>query len=398
MSNTSEPMASPVTPRLRTLVYTVAMAIFVIAFTVTDSRTDISRFGILDVVTAVGSDLLVGLASGFGLPLRAAIGLLGAVPMSFLADVVLGRPDAFSATNIGTNVMSAGVMTLILPWLDPPRRLWSWASRGTSGGQRFRLGLLYAAWGLWLFAATLACAFLGYVVAELLAGPDRIASLELLGLALMVMGVGGVIWLLAGVVKRGWRANREQLVRSAVIAGCGVGVMQSILLTVIVTTARGIITPDGAAAPLIAEMVQDWKSEPWSSLGFIIVSGFVVTLAALPFVYACVVQDARALAKGRRSMLVSASILASLTVLSASIGSLLAVVTGSLVFGTGGHGQGHVLGSIVGAGIGIGAALWLIRRRPLFQPTTTWPERAPGSVPVPDAVADAVRESANRRG
>lgn len=398
MSNTSEPMASPVTVRLRTLVYTVAMATFVIGLTVTDSRTDISRFGILDVVTAVGSDLLVGLASGYGLPLRAAIGLLGAVPMNFLADVMLGRPDAFSATTIGTNVMGTGVMTFILPWLDPPRRLWSWASRGISGGQRFRLGLLYAAWGLWLFAATLACAFLGYVVAELLAGADRIASLELLGFALMVMGVGGVIWLLAGLVKRGWRANREQLVQSAVIAGCGVGVMQSILLTVIVTTARGIIAPDGAAAPLIAEMVQDWKSEPWSSLGFIIVSGLVVTLAALPFVYACVVQDARALAKGRRSMLVSASILASLTVISASIGSLLAVVTGSLVFGTGGHGQGHVLGSIVGAGIGIGAALWLIRRRPLVQPTTTWPERAPGSVPVPDAVADAVRESANRRG
>lgn len=396
MSNTSEPMASPGTVRLRTLVYTLAMAIFVIAFTVTDSRTDISRFGILDVVTAVGSDLLVGLASGFGLPLRAAIGLLGAVPMSFLADVVLGRPDAFSATNIGTNVMSAGVMTLILPWLDPPRRLWSWASRGTGSDQRFRLGLLYAAWGHWLFAATLVCAFLGYFVAELLAGSDGIAGFERLGFALMVMGVGGVIWLLAGLVKGGWRANREHLVRSVVIAGSGVGVMQSILLIVVVTTARGIITPDGAAAPLIAELAQDWKSEPWSSLGLVVIAGVVVSLAILPFVYACVVQDARAMVKGRRSMLVSAAILVSLTVLCMAIGGVLAVLTASLVFGTGGHGYG--LGLIVGAIIGIGAALWLIRRRPLLQPTTTWPERARGSVPVPDAVADAVRESANRRG
>ena len=395
MSGATQPLVSPISVRLRAFIYTIAMTVFAIGVTIADSRTDISRLGVLDVVVGIGTDLIVGFASGLGLPLRAALGFLGAVPLSFLADVVLGRPDVLSASTVGTNVASAGVMALILPWLDPPRRLWAWAS---SGRQRIGLGLLCVVWGLWLVVATLGLALVGYTLTEQFDGANRLSGFELLGFGLIVMGVGGAIWLLAGRVKGGWRANRERLIRSAVISGSGVGILQLTLLTIIVTTARGITTPDGAAAPLIAELVQDWKAEPWSSLGFVIVAGLIISLAALPIVYACVALDARAMAKGRRSMWVSAAILVSLTVLCMGIGGFLAVLIGSLVFGTGGHGQGYRLGLILGAVTGLGAALSLIRRRPLVQPTTTWPERAPDSVPVPEAVADAVRESANRRG
>lgn len=395
MTNAVERERSPVTVTTRTIVYVSVLGLLAIGIALVDTDTGASRFGVWDVAGVIGSELLIVIGSGLSLPLRAAIGLFGAAPMSFLADIVQSRPEAFSPTNIGSNIIGAGAMAIILPWLDPPQRFWTWA-RG-AGQHRVRLGMIYAAWALWLLAASIACSFVGYEIGALFAGQHPFSDFEALGVGIGVAAIAAGIWLVVLTLKQGTGAYRMQLLRSAIFAGIGVAVLQLILMVVLIATARGIISVNGPAASTVAEMIRDWETGPWSAFGFAVVSALIVWLAALPVVYGLVARDAHVMAKGRRSKLTSAAILVSTIVPGMSAGSLLAVVTGSLLFGTGGHGEGRMIGVVVGAVAGLAGAIWLIRRRPLVRPAVSWPEPAVTSVSMPAAVADAVRDSAARQ-
>lgn len=391
---------SPVTPLMRAIVLTVTLTIFTAVVAYSEAGSTPSNVGFVDVGVNAVSSALTGLISSFGLLVRAAVGLLILAPIDHAPDVILGRPNALSLQSLAMDTVVSTLLAIALPWLDPPRSFWHWMATGSR--QRVRFGLIALAWAIWLLAAVVVFAMCGYVVGSMiseLAGVSQEpwSGAERFGLGVLLAAVTGLAAMIGFVLRGRHQARRVRLIRSLVISAVYAGIIVALFTAVVASTARGIIVPDQPAAELLADAVKEFRAAPvWfipNQLGM----WALLSVILLPVVFVLLTLDERASSSGKRSITATLGLVLGLVLLGVGWGSVIAVVTGSLVFGSGGHGQGDLLGKVCGVGAALALTAWIVRRRrPSAAPEGDWPQKQSVYVPLPDAVADAVDDAAKR--
>lgn len=390
-----------VTPILRALVVVVTLAVATGALAIFDTDRTVSRLTLLDVVLEAISNSIMGLASGLGLVARTLIGVLFVAPIEHSADVILARPDALSVQSLIRQAIAATLMTVILPWIDPPRLFWRWAASGSVAAQRLKLALVLLAWAAWLLAAALGCTLIGYAVvasATIVIGTsaEPWSELERAALGFLIVLVVGLATVI-GFVFKGPRERRIRLWRSVGFAVAYGGGFFLLNVISVVSTALQIIAPNSPGAELVLPYVKEFLDTPFwyfiDALGI----WLLVSLLVLPLAFGILTLDDDAVAKGKRSIASSIGLVLALILLGIAWGGIMFVIAGSLFLAPGSGSQADIIGKVCGGGIGLAAAIWLIRRRRLSQPTAAWPAKKPVYAALPDAVADAVNDAAKRQ-
>lgn len=189
-------------PRDRAIVLAVATVgvMYVSSLTYPDTSPD--RIQSLDLVLSSIATLIIGLASGTSAVWRLLIGLFIVSPLEQVSDIALGRPNAWSGFKFAEIVMLNTALTLLLPYLDPPRRILSWATGSPSNaGRVWRQALLYLGYGSWLMLIFLIITFVSLSIVELTkiaAGhPDMDGQVfdqqTQIGVRVLLAIIGGVI-------------------------------------------------------------------------------------------------------------------------------------------------------------------------------------------------------------
>lgn len=395
-------------PLERALCAALAMLlIFILVALTEDANPAAPRDSVtaLDIGLAVVSTAISGFASGLSTLARFAIGLFVIVPLDQTTGILTGRPDALKASRLVPQVVATIAYTVLLPYLDLPQRVHAWSTPNGAKSSRLRalgvyglyslwttivlVALFGAAWVLWWLAGIL---IMGKDGAEIIHLDDRIGY-----------GVA-VVWGLTCVAlvylwrQQGWVTILKRFVKSAALS---LGLLMAIGSMVMVHTILGAkLRSAGKSisglAPL-TEMIDEYVKDPTTFLFDLGTSYLLIAVLLVPVIALLWQLWDAARAKGRQSYVVSAVILLALMVLSLPIVSTFVDYATLLVAGPEAVQSTVWIGRVLGAGIGLALAWWIVVRSwPRKRETIEFPEKERMPSILPADVAQAVQRAQNQ--
>lgn len=378
---------TPITPLLRTAVFAVSVLLLAVFLEPPTAKSSLA------FVLWMASILVLGLVSGLPVLWRCIAGLVLALPLDVAGDVAKGELAGLGAASIAGQAFSNVVTAAVLPWLDPRARLWRWTSAAAQSMRRVRAGVLTLAWGAWTTFAALGFVALGTLPGIVLRDPSM-STVERIGFVVLMVLVAAAVAAAVFAYRSRRRVTRPILMQALWIT-LGIAVYTTVYYGVVVLLkSGGILHPDGFAAPVITESVENLAR---SKLGFVLEEVLAKTaffsVLLFPIVVGILVLDARAALAGKRSITAIIAQVVCLGFIGMGAGSLVAVTIGALVFQTGGHGQGNLIGSLIGGVVGLAVAVSRIRKRRVPMATAEWPDKPRDVAPLPEIVAKSVADA-----
>ncbi len=407
MSNSTQSSPSGemrVSPLMRAMVVAIAFALFQVVTSLLVGGTEPLAARALALGLNAAANFIEGLVSGFGWLVRLLAGLFLVTPIDHAPSVILERPGALSAPSIVEQAVVATASTLLLPWLDPPAVFWRWMQSASGVGRQLRFVIILVAWSAWLIAAALVYLFLGSLVGEIMAvslgqssepwsGFER-AALWVLALLVVIM-IATIAFALTN--RRGERSARlMQGLGLSVIFAAAFALQHTLTVACI---AYGFLDPGPTARKLLADQLTSFMQTPiWFATEMVGLSiGFALFLS--PLVFGLLALDAGAARSGRRSIVTTIALVLAVAALVATALLLVAVLTGGLLYGSSDRIGPSFVTRVVALVLGFAAAAWIVRQRTaVARPQAEWPDIKPVYTPLPDAVADAVADNAERQG
>lgn len=200
----------------RAIVLVVVVLAVTLGPTLAYPESGIERLQWPDFVMGAITNALAGLISALAPWWRILVGLFVVTPIDQVADIYIGRPNAWSSAKVAKDAIQNAALVWLLPHLDPPQLVLRWMNRASSRlVKNLRISIVYIGYGVWLLVIILALLSVMELAVEftkLLAGypgiegqvfdvPQRIALASVLALiALLVAGVVSLVWF--------WRRKR----------------------------------------------------------------------------------------------------------------------------------------------------------------------------------------------